>query len=45
MKDIARLTKQELIDLLKELANQNNTKEEFDKAIKETCPGVAASIT
>lgn len=45
MRDIARLSKQELINLLKKLASEHNNKEDFEKAVKETLPGVDAIIT
>lgn len=45
MRDVSRLTKEELIELLKELGEQNNNKEDFEKAVKETLPCVSAIIT
>lgn len=45
MRDVARLSRQELIDLLKELALKNNTQEDFRKAVSETLPGVSATVT
>lgn len=45
MRDVARLSRQELVDVLKELAKNNSNDEEFRKAVAEALPGIAATIT